>query len=327
MLTYLSQYISKNRSAIMGFAIVWIFLLHSAIGYEFSGITKYTLKHGWAGVDIFIFLSSFGLCYSLQKNPLKKFYKNRVLRILPCWFIVLVLVHIAGVVISPHFPGLNFNYPHTFKDTFYWYSGLGYYFNGCHYEWYVPSILLFYALIPLVIKLDTKIIWILLVICTLMAGILTYFKIAHHIHFSYQRVMCFMLGVLFYRHNLTNDLKRFYIASGIGTIVMIPVCMSFHLPDVFVYEFATPFIVLLLAQILRLQYVNYIFSFLGAISLELYLVHLYRRPQFLISFISDNLYIQVLGAFVLSMIAAVILQKVSNTIIKKINYENTLISK
>lgn len=319
MLNNLSEYISKNRTAIMGIAIIWVFLLHSAVGNEFTGVTSYTLNHEWIGVDIFIFLSSFGLCYSLKKNSLKKFYHNRVLRIIPSWLIVLILVHIAGTILSPRFPDFNFEYPQNLLDYLFWYTGLGYYFNGCQYEWYVPTILLFYAITPLVAKLDTKKIWLLLLISTVLVSILTYFKIAYHLHYSYQRVMCFLLGILFYRHTTSEKLSDFYRLTAIGAIIMLSCTIAGLLPDVFFYEFLTPCVVLLFAQISRVSILNAVLSFMGSISLEFYLVHLFRRPQFLVGFFTDNIFLKQIGAFAISLLAAIVLQKIANALIKKIS--------
>ena len=55
-LQHLARLVLLNRSGIMGVAIIWIFLLHSAIGQNYFGVDNYILDHGWVGVDIFIFL-------------------------------------------------------------------------------------------------------------------------------------------------------------------------------------------------------------------------------------------------------------------------------
>ena len=74
--------IVSYRAELMGFAILWIFMLHSgAIGNPIYDTIR---KFGWAGVDIFFFLSALGLCYSLNKNNnLKDFYLRRLNRIMP----------------------------------------------------------------------------------------------------------------------------------------------------------------------------------------------------------------------------------------------------
>ena len=46
--------IANHRSELMGFAILWIFLLHS--GECDISIYDTIVSYGWMGVDIFLFL-------------------------------------------------------------------------------------------------------------------------------------------------------------------------------------------------------------------------------------------------------------------------------
>ena len=69
--------ISLNRGALMGFAIMWVFLFHVG-GIGVPWIDTFCSK-GYLGVDIFFFLSGWGLCYSLSKDPnITQFYKRRI---------------------------------------------------------------------------------------------------------------------------------------------------------------------------------------------------------------------------------------------------------
>ena len=80
--------IEKNRIAIMGFAAMWILILHvwypcfydnGAIPNLFEG---FIVGSGYVGVDIFMFLSAIGLFYSLENNSIIVFYKHRIKRLL-----------------------------------------------------------------------------------------------------------------------------------------------------------------------------------------------------------------------------------------------------
>lgn len=42
---------------------------------------------GYLGVEVFLFISGFGIAHSLRKNPIDKFYKNRIIRLLPACLI------------------------------------------------------------------------------------------------------------------------------------------------------------------------------------------------------------------------------------------------
>lgn len=80
----LSQ-ISYHRNSIMGIAILWIMMYHMPYLNSIAGsLIGSAILIGFCGVDIFFFLSSFGIYYSFQKQQtLKSFYKKRILRILP----------------------------------------------------------------------------------------------------------------------------------------------------------------------------------------------------------------------------------------------------
>ena len=145
----LFEYIGKYRSALMGMAMILVFLFHARskkLGFMPTGIWESIFDNFNLGVDAFFFLSAFGLCFSLKKNDIRTFYLNRFKRILPAWWIVLICLHLAGILIGSKFPVGSFDYPHTATDMFFWYSGLGFFFNMCHYEWYIPTLMLFYLI-------------------------------------------------------------------------------------------------------------------------------------------------------------------------------------
>lgn len=80
--------ISENRVLLMALAIIFVVIYHFKcwIG-GFPWYIGIIIKYGYIGVDIFFFLSGFGLTYSFQKNNIKTFYKNRLKKILPCYIL------------------------------------------------------------------------------------------------------------------------------------------------------------------------------------------------------------------------------------------------
>lgn len=167
---------SQFRTHIMGFAMICVFLFHSpskVLGFLPTGIWGSFIGYGYLGVDVFIFLSAYGLCFSLARNDLKTYFLNRIERILPTWFLVLILVHIAGIFVSHFIPSMNFTYPRTILDCLWWYTGLGFFFNTCSYEWYVPTILLFYTFAPALFKMSRNS---LLILAVLIMGIVVTFE-------------------------------------------------------------------------------------------------------------------------------------------------------
>lgn len=81
----------KNRTELMCIAICGIIFYHLA----FHGIPIGRLNIGYAGVDIFMLLSGFGVAHSLSHNSLKQFYINRARRILPLWVLTCVVCQLV----------------------------------------------------------------------------------------------------------------------------------------------------------------------------------------------------------------------------------------
>lgn len=88
--------ISRYRSAIMGAAILWIVIYHSGISFSFLPLFAKTVNdfrsNGFGGVDIFLFVSGFGLYRSLSQNadPIA-FLGRRLKRILPAFCPILLI--------------------------------------------------------------------------------------------------------------------------------------------------------------------------------------------------------------------------------------------
>jgi len=133
--------INKYRPQIMGFAALWIFLLHEwqLLSPEWSPpyyVERFIKDIGFIGVDMFLLLSGMGLTYAVQKYSLREFYKRRYIRlILP--------VLVAGIlrIFISHWP-LGY-----FVKCICGYSFLT--GNVTAFIWYVYAIACFYLLFPL----------------------------------------------------------------------------------------------------------------------------------------------------------------------------------
>lgn len=93
---FMSEKISRYRSALMGFAILWIMAGHSGISFSFLPLFAQSAiffrSVGYGGVDVFLFLSGFGLYRTLARKPgLLKFYKRCLSRVLPAYLPVLAV--------------------------------------------------------------------------------------------------------------------------------------------------------------------------------------------------------------------------------------------
>lgn len=135
----------------MGLCICIIMLYHHSLFHIIPGHC-----FGCLGVDIFLFVSGFGLYYALQKStqnkqPLLLFYKRRFMRIMPAAII-------AGIL-------LRWNFRLDSIGSWLNFTGLG--------LWYIRTLLILYLLSPLFyyIIIKQKKIYILLIITLCAIGV------------------------------------------------------------------------------------------------------------------------------------------------------------
>lgn len=142
---------------------------------------------GLARCGYFFFLSGFGLSASLAKDSsFKRFFRKRFVRIIPCWWIVLAGMAFFGSVVSLK------GFPITAEDYFHWFSGTGWWLAGCNFEWYIPTLLVFYLLAPLLSSMSIRQLSICAVVAAIIAvalssGIVNCFN---HVYMSYSRLRC-----------------------------------------------------------------------------------------------------------------------------------------
>ena len=126
------RFLSQYRSCIMGIAILLIMLYH----YHPWPIPGDNLigAYGMLGVDVFLFVSGFGCYYSLSKDPqapARHFYMRRFIRILPASII-------AGLLLIYPFRG------HGIYDLLLSAMGLN--------TWYIRTILILYLATPFLLR-------------------------------------------------------------------------------------------------------------------------------------------------------------------------------
>lgn len=143
----------RNRTILMCIAIIAVISYHLAL----RGIPIGRLNIGYAGVDIFMLLSGYGIGKSLLKNSVKQFYKNRIHRIFPLWLFMILFDYAIKI-----FSGEEAT---TMKDLLFDLSTISFYIHPNSLpEWYLATLILFYLISPLYKYLLEKTGWILLVI-------------------------------------------------------------------------------------------------------------------------------------------------------------------
>lgn len=140
---------SAHRQPIMGIAILLILFCHNSVWFfsdTFSEINQCARVVAQVGVDIFLFCSGYGLFFSFSRcGTLWSFYKKRIARILPAYLIALVI-----------WSGFALCFGEDTLDFLRRYFLLSFFTRGELIVWFIPGILLLYALFPLLFRLASS---------------------------------------------------------------------------------------------------------------------------------------------------------------------------
>lgn len=93
--------VSYYRTSLMGLAMLWIIFAHSPITIALPLLIKFPFCNlGYGGVDLFLFLSGFGIYCSLTKdNDIGNFFKKRIVRFLPIIPILILYFILAKITV------------------------------------------------------------------------------------------------------------------------------------------------------------------------------------------------------------------------------------
>ena len=284
--------VMSYRNVAYGLAAIWIVLYHLE-GYrhvEIPVITK-IFYMGNVPVDIFLFLSAIGLSYSIENNSLKQFYKNRFSKILVVYFLSITPFMIWKYFVSMDIDAL------TIPKFLFELSTLSYFFTeeGLFPVWYIPCILLFYTCFPLLYKIYRKNKWyiialICLFVCSGIILVKTDSIIICNIERTFSRIPIFLFGI--FMSDCVKNNKRINYIWIVGAFLVVIITM-------FIYPVTNH-----LGVYMHLMYIKYIygvmgvsilvvgafilektkkykivgpflkiFTFIGTLSLEVYLIH------------------------------------------------------
>lgn len=139
----------RNRFYFMGLSILAIVVGHlilmgDRLGYHPILPIKYDPTTLFYGVDLFLYVSAFGLCYSFNSNSLYEYYYRRVRKIYPLYIIVMLITVLScGSLIQNKwelFFGQIFAYNVIGEETF-------------TIEWFIPALIILYVTFPLLYNL------------------------------------------------------------------------------------------------------------------------------------------------------------------------------
>lgn len=319
--------ISKERTSLMGLAIIGIMFFHMSLNLSTFPILLKIKALGNIGVDIFLFLSAIGLYYSCQKShDIKKFYQKRVLRIIPATIICLVPWYIYLVK-----TGMTTSITRFLLDI----TSLGFWIDGNNRGWYVAFIIVLYLIYPFLHKLISfnnykenfiKCVALCILIVIINICVSLFFPNWYDgVELALSRIPIFIVGCfiapLIYNE---KELSWYYIIIFmLISIIGLWLIYNWNGVNVFsikryIYLFITISLIPIAALILNLinkSIFNKLLKWFGKYTLEIYLIHT-QILTVLSQQCNYNLVIINIISAILSIILAVIIHNILESLLK-----------
>ena len=325
--------LSTIRTYLMGMAILWIMLFHTDKIFSFPLPIKLLQQSGNHGVDIFFFVSAYGLYYSMKKKmSLKDWFIRRIKRIYPAFLLVTCL---TGLI-------LGWSLWKYVQESLF----LGFLIPPLNYEekwnvlfWYIPAQMLFYLLFPFLYKhINTvKKIYLFIFVLTfviyyLMSSYISMQGWSPYFTWFVARIPVFILGLIYAdeEQRIIEKINGIYCVPifFVGFISLtflllqnanlIPFTLG-YINGFMLILFALPFIFWICGITFKyLKFFNPIIEYCGKYSLELYLLHVAFIKIFpnieILDSINGN--VVFLSAFLLPIPLAFALHRGVNALIK-----------
>lgn len=291
------EIVTKNRNFLMGIAMLFVIVYH-LFCWVYNPIGRFNI--GYVGVDLFLFLSGFGLSYSFEKNNIWHFYKNRFKRVYPIYFLAVVATY------------LIWNHKiWGFDDLVYNLSPLGFYTKGGtqRYDWYLESLFTLYLLYPVFFHLSKLKYTALLFLFILTTFVLYKYEVSWWYDCFIGRLPIFLYGIMF-----TQCYKSAKYIGALGVVLYVPCRLyvsSFLASSLLVIDII--FLSSYLIRYLHPSILNAI-DYIGKHTLEIYIANLFIfwSIQFYTFSIVETLMLYIL----LQTIGTFIVIKINNGITK-----------
>lgn len=270
----------KYRNEIYGFLALWILFFHVktrvGLGVYIPFFNSF-LDFGNLGVDVFLFLSGFCLCLSLQRDSsITHFYAKRFKRVVIAYLIIAVPFFI--------WKSIEETTSYRFMNFFYDLTGLSFWFSGVQNAWFVEAILVFYIITPFVFRIVKKGILHSLVLISLLYVALVlahyYIPFIHRCEIACTRLPIYIIGMVLAYYKPHFEFKHQKVAIIIFIVEAIIVLyigqrMGGFWCWLFYAIMVIPALWLLkeLFSVIPVS-VNKVFSIIGTVSLEIYLIHI-----------------------------------------------------
>lgn len=321
--------LSKYRTQLMGIAAIMIVLVHSVdYGVEMPSLLRVVCSYGWLGVDIFLFLSGIGCCYSLSKNvSIKEWYKKRFIRIVTPYALMQVPFWIYKLIVG------EFN----LIDNLFVFSTIA--FWGQHMgAWYIALTLPLYIFTPIFYLVIDKghsfiavsfLVLFILVICHV--GIsdnveVVEYEILKNLQWAFRRVPSFIIGM-----SIATYVKN-HKKVNVVPFVIIPLCLYIGVhqlidKNIFMgWCLIFPillFCIFILEEVYEQNPFQKFVSWMGLVSLESYLANIYlcglvrdRADKIGYSLMLEGKYLEYFLIIVLGIFLSVIVHQISMSLIQ-----------
>lgn len=322
--------LSKQRSSIMGLAMLFIVLFHVWVPRQSMGFGLHRL--GNIGVDMFFFLSGIGLWFSWTKTPSWwQFQRKRYVRIYPTWLAV------AGVFYVLDFFTIR-KYSISLTDLFgdvlinwnFWLNDEGTF-------WYIPATMMLYLFAPAYMEaVRRNPVWrwlpvLMICWCCAVQWVLPIHNAVGHIEIFWSRIPIFLIGL-----NIGDLVKQKKSLQGSS---VLPLLLSFSLlfalclyleqtlhgkfplfVERMLYIPMTVSLCLIAARWLDKSpsWLTHSLSFIGGLSLEIYLIH-YQFVMIKVASWHLGYWLTALLTLLITLPFAWVLQKTIGVIMKSLN--------
>ena len=147
------------------------------------------------GVDLFLFMSGYGLTVGMLKKPLPilEFYKRRVIKIFIPFWVAIILIFAANAI----FLDIHYSVPYMIQSLLGWFPTAEGFDDVNSPFWYITWMMMFYVLFPLVFS--TKKPWLSAIILAVIATLIGVYNPLemgdnwlHRLH-----TVAFSLGIVF----------------------------------------------------------------------------------------------------------------------------------
>ena len=239
---------------------------------SFNIFLKHIVPLGNIGVELFLFVSGVGLFYSIQKNTIIEFYKRRFFRIIPEYILI------SGV----GFGIVELLGNQSIGEFIFRYSTLSVWF-GDGIVWYIAFIVICYLLYPIFFKIVYSIKGLMFSLIVVYFLLFT-FALLFPVFFlnneqPLTRIPIFLLGCYYGKKVYYGEFSpNTFWGGGIILFIILRACKIIFFNDLccghIIVRTANLFFALFLIWLICcfIKPLKSI-SFLGIISLELYLVH------------------------------------------------------